>query len=117
MTRRNLLALLGSASVAQGQDMSSRNVRPTPRSKPSGVPWRSRLVDVAQQAGLRHPSIYGGVDRKEYILQVDLDNDGLPDLFVVTGSVYPELERKLPQYPYASPRLVFRNLGRDVSRN
>jgi hypothetical protein len=42
---------------------------------------------------------------------VDLDNDGLPDLFVVTGSVYPEVERKLPAYPFRTPRLVFRNLG------
>ena len=30
---------------------------------------------------------------------VDLDNDGLPDLFMVTGHVYPEVERTLPQYP------------------
>ena len=30
---------------------------------------------------------------------VDLDNDGFPDLFVVTGSVYPEVEQKLPDYP------------------
>ena len=29
----------------------------------------------------------------------DLDNDGLPDLTYVTGSVYPEVEAKLPQYP------------------
>ena len=42
---------------------------------------------------------------------VDLDNDGHPDLFVVTGSVYPEVERKLPQYPNKTPRAVFRNLG------
>jgi hypothetical protein len=42
---------------------------------------------------------------------VDLDNNGLPDLFVVTGSIYPELERTLPQYPYRTPRLVFRNVG------
>jgi hypothetical protein len=42
----------------------------------------------------------------------DLDNDGLPDLFLVTGSVYPELERKLPAYPYRTPRCVFRNLGK-----
>ncbi len=41
----------------------------------------------------------------------DLDNDGLPDLFLVTGNVYPELERKLPAYPYKTPRCVFRNLG------
>ena len=42
---------------------------------------------------------------------VDLDNDGLPDLFLVTGSVYPEVEQKLPAYPFRTPRLVFRNLG------
>ena len=27
----------------------------------------------------------------------DLDNDGYPDIFVVTGSVYPEVEKKLPE--------------------
>jgi len=42
---------------------------------------------------------------------VDLDNDGHPDIFMVTGNVYPEVERKLPQYPNKSPRAVFRNLG------
>jgi len=42
---------------------------------------------------------------------VDLDNDGYPDLFMVTGNVYPEVERKLAQYPYKTPRAVFRNLG------
>ena len=42
---------------------------------------------------------------------VDLDNDGFPDVFMVTGSVYPEVERALPAYPFRTPRLVFRNLG------
>ena len=41
----------------------------------------------------------------------DLDNDGYPDLFMVTGSVYPEVEKTLPQYPDKGPRVVFRNLG------
>ena len=40
----------------------------------------------------------------------DLDNDGYPDLFWVTGSVYPEVEKVLPSYPFKSPRIVFRNL-------
>jgi enediyne biosynthesis protein E4 len=44
----------------------------------------------------------------------DLDNDGYPDLFLVTGHVYPEIEKKLPQYPYKSPRAIFRNLGNGV---
>lgn len=41
----------------------------------------------------------------------DLDNDGMPDLTYVTGSVYPEVEAKLPHYPYKTPNVVFRNLG------
>ena len=42
---------------------------------------------------------------------VDLDNDGYPDVLFVTGSVYPEVEKRLPQYPYKTPRVLFRNLG------
>ena len=30
---------------------------------------------------------------------------------MVTGNVYPDVERKLPQYPSKTPRAVFRNLG------
>jgi len=41
----------------------------------------------------------------------DLDNDGYPDIFVATGNVYPEVERRFPQYAYRTPRAVFRNLG------
>jgi hypothetical protein len=42
---------------------------------------------------------------------VDLDNDGLPDLFWVTGSVFPEVEQKHPEFPHKTPRVLFRNLG------
>ncbi len=43
---------------------------------------------------------------------VDLDNDGYPDIFLVTGTVYPELERVYPvKYPARNPRIVFRNQG------
>jgi enediyne biosynthesis protein E4 len=42
---------------------------------------------------------------------LDLDNDGYPDLFWVTGSVYPEVEKKFPQYAHRTPRVLFRNLG------
>jgi hypothetical protein len=41
---------------------------------------------------------------------VDLDNDGLPDLFIAAGQVYPELEKRTP-FPYKNPRILFRNLG------
>jgi enediyne biosynthesis protein E4 len=45
---------------------------------------------------------------------IDLDNDGYPDLFMVTGNVYPEVERSLPQYANKTPRAVFRNLGNNT---
>jgi len=41
----------------------------------------------------------------------DLDNDGYPDIFMVTGNVYPEVECKLPQFANRTPRVLFRNLG------
>lgn len=41
----------------------------------------------------------------------DFDNDGWPDIYFVTGQVYPDVEKQLPQFPYRSPALLFRNLG------
>jgi enediyne biosynthesis protein E4 len=66
--------------------------------------------DVATSAGLgvqnRHVEWGGGFP--------DLDNDGRPDIFYVTGNVYPEVERVLPQYPHRGPRVVFRNAGNET---
>jgi hypothetical protein len=47
----------------------------------------------------------------------DLDNDGFQDVVYVTGNVYPEIERSLPQYPHRGPRVVFRNTGRSTFEN
>lgn len=30
---------------------------------------------------------------------------------MATGSIYPEIEKVLPQYPWKTPRLIFRSLG------
>ena len=63
--------------------------------------------DVTIRAGLgvetRYVSWGTGIE--------DLDNDGLPDIFWVTGSVYPELGKKHPEFPHRTPRVLFRNLG------
>jgi hypothetical protein len=42
---------------------------------------------------------------------VDLDNDGWPDIFAVTGSPYPGIEKHLPAMADRTPRVIFRNLG------
>ena len=42
---------------------------------------------------------------------VDFDNDGWPDIMIVTGSVYPEVEKIFKEYPHRGPRLVYQNLG------
>jgi hypothetical protein len=41
----------------------------------------------------------------------DFDNDGWPDVMIVTGNVYPEVEQFFKEYPHRGPRLVYRNLG------
>jgi hypothetical protein len=74
--------------------MASRGVKPTPRGKASGIPFNARFTDVAEAAGLRAPVIYGGVDRKDYILEtmacgcafIDYDNDGWIDIFLLSGT-------------------------------
>ncbi len=45
------------------------------------------------------------------VAMADFDNDGFPDLLWVTGSVFPEVEKVLPQYAHNTPRVFFRNLG------
>jgi hypothetical protein len=41
---------------------------------------------------------------------LDLDNDGWPDIFYVTGNVYPELEHIFSRFPARSQPILFRNL-------
>ena len=43
---------------------------------------------------------------------VDLDNDGLPDLFFTTGMVYPEVERTLPRRAVQDASVVYPQSGR-----
>jgi len=100
LTRRDFVrlgiipALASSAERLFGQGVSTHTVKPLPRSAPSGRPFHAHFVDVAAQAGLREPVIYGGVDSKKYILEstgcgcafIDYDNDGWMDLFVLCGT-------------------------------
>lgn len=78
-----------------------------PRRKPSGIPFLARFTDVAKQAGLTVPNVYGPVGRKDYLLEtigcgvafIDYDNDGWLDIFTLCGtrfhSVPPDTTNRL----------------------
>jgi hypothetical protein len=112
MTRRELLGLfaLSAARPALGQGISSRGVKPQPRGKPSGRPFQARFTDVARQAGLVEPIIYGGADSKSYIIEVvgcgvaflDYDNDGWLDVFILSGT-------RLDGTPSAATNHLYKN--------
>src|SRR5438445_7778614 len=93
LTRRSLLAALMAAPAVSAQGVASRGLHAAPRSKPSGVPFRCKLTDISEAAGLIKPAICG-FDRKDYIIEVvgcgvaffDYDNDGWIDLLVLSGS-------------------------------
>jgi hypothetical protein len=68
---------------------------------------KGHFDDVTIRAGIGVETRYVGWGAG----MTDLDNDGHPDIFMVTGGVYPEVERSLPAYAFRTPRLVFRNLG------
>jgi hypothetical protein len=97
LTRRAWMSLMSVPVVgAWGQGVSSRGVKPMPRGKPSGLPWHARFVDIAEQAGLRAPVVYGGATHKDYILEtvgcgvafIDYDNDGWLDIFLLSGTSF-----------------------------
>src|SRR6267142_570076 len=82
----------GSPSVGAGNSQSA-NAKPV-----------AHFTDVAQQAGLTAPVIFGGENTKKYIIETtgtgvaifDYDNDGWPDIFVVNGTTLEPLAGKRP---------------------
>lgn len=97
-TRRQALARVLAPLAAKdlfARGIATRNVKPAPHGKPSGLPFHSRFTDVGLTAGLTQPVIYGGVDRKDYILEtvgcgcafIDYDNDGWLGIFLLRGRV------------------------------
>ena len=93
-SRRDILTLFSlpvAPSWAQG--VASRDVKPVARGKPSGLPFHAHFIDVASDAGLTSPTIYGSSDHTDYILEsvgcgaafFDYDNDGWLDIFLLCG--------------------------------
>src|SRR5215472_1892511 len=60
----------------------------------ASTPRIADFVDVAEKARLTMTTVFGGVNTKKYIIETtgtgvaifDYDNDGWPDIFVVTGT-------------------------------
>jgi len=58
------------------------------------VPSPVRFVDVAQQAGLKIPNVWGGIDHKRSIIEAkgsglssfDYDHDGWLDIYLTNGN-------------------------------
>ncbi len=115
-SRRRFLQLATAAALpaylqAFGQGVTDRHVKAQPKAPQSGIPFQSQLVDVAAQAGLRIPSVYGPPDHKDYILEavgcgcafIDYDNDGWMDVFLLSGT------RRHDPPPEATNRLYHNN--------
>jgi len=70
-------------------------------------PWAVSFVDVAERAGLRFPSVYGGVEHKRFIIEtngagaafLDYDGDGWLDAFVLSGTRLREGARADASWP------------------
>ncbi len=112
VTRRTFVyfSLVASACRMLGQGVASRNVKAQPKSAPSGRPFDAHFVDIAHEAGLTSPIIYGDVDHKDYILEAtgcgcaffDYDNDGWMDIFVLSGT-------RIPSPPPGSTNRLYKN--------
>ena len=112
MTRRQLLALLGALPAGAGAQMASRGVKPMRRGAPSGRPFHAKLTDIAQQAGLRAPTIYGAEGSSDYIVETigcgavffDYDNDGWLDIFLPCGSRFNDAPKDATNRLYKNNR-------------
>src|SRR5712692_5330986 len=62
--------------------------------RPAPISGTIRFVEVAEQAGVTAPNVWGGVDRKKFILEtkgngvgfLDYDRDGWPDIYLSNGT-------------------------------
>jgi enediyne biosynthesis protein E4 len=96
LSRRTfLLSTLGVAAThVLGQGVVPHKSAALPRGKRSGLPYNACFVEIARQAGLRYPVLYGSPDHKDYILEsvgcgcafIDYDNDGWIDILVLGGN-------------------------------
>jgi hypothetical protein len=97
-----LIGALGIAHAMPGN--ASRNQPRVPG------PWNVTFTDIAEPAGLRAEIVYGGIDRKRFIIEtngsgvglIDYDNDGWLDALTLSGTRLKEGTREEVNYPAGS---------------
>ena len=110
-SRREWLAL-SAAGALRAQGVSSRGIKSATRGKPSGLPFNASFTDVARQAGLTEPTIYGKTGASDYIIEVvgcgvaffDFDNDGWLDILILSGTRLDEVPHGATNRLYKSNR-------------
>src|SRR5262245_66585382 len=98
-----LLVFVGPALLAA---LALASPGPTP-------PWPVRLVDVAAKAGLTRPSVYGGLEKKRFIIETngagaaffDADGDGWVGAMVLNGRRLEEGTRREGGWPGGAARV------------
>jgi hypothetical protein len=86
------IALVGAPSAQGPPDAAVGGRRP--EAAPPSASWPVRFVDVAREAGLTEPIVYGDPSRKRFIVEtngcgvamIDVDDDGWTDLLTLNGT-------------------------------
>jgi hypothetical protein len=98
--------------LAEGIATGIQAPRPVPgaaasRQTEAVAEWPVTFVDVAQQAGLRDEIVYGGLERKRFIIEtngagvglVDVDADGWLDVVLLNGTRLQDGARRERSWP------------------
>jgi hypothetical protein len=109
-----LLGFLGVLHAWQGMGRVTRSARPVKPIQTDLPPITVDFRDVAQEAGLTAPHVSGDPARKKYILEatgsgvaiLDIDNDGLMDVFLGNGTTLDVQDTRLQPISH-----LYRNLG------
>jgi hypothetical protein len=92
MSRRFTLAAHSAACLLAALCLAPRLPAAQPASQPAALPFA--FTNIARQAGLTTPTIYGGRESNRYLLEttgcgvalIDYDRDGRLDIFMVNGT-------------------------------